>query len=71
LRSRDEAREQLEAAHALASGPEGAPVHAAIVELELADALSHSDREQAEQLREQALTTLRSLGVRLDLKPLE
>jgi hypothetical protein len=65
---RDEALEQLEAALALTQGPEGAEVYAAVVELELAEALPTSDRDRAKQLREHAHATLERYGVRPDLQ---
>ncbi|KIG15927.1 High-affnity carbon uptake protein Hat/HatR [Enhygromyxa salina] len=58
---------QMEAALSLARGPEGAPVHAAIVELALADALAGDPGTRRVRLREHGRTTLADYGVRPDL----
>jgi serine/threonine protein kinase/tetratricopeptide (TPR) repeat protein len=63
-----QAIEHFETARALASGPEGGRVYAAVVAIELADALPASERQRAAELRVQALEVLEAYGVRPDLQ---
>ncbi|WP_181234264.1 serine/threonine-protein kinase [Enhygromyxa salina] len=67
----EQAIEQLEAALDLARGPQGAKVHAAIVELELARALADDPSSRPLRLREHGRATLAEYGVRPDLQDLQ